>query len=523
MLARGRFASRGFIAIAAGVALAGCVDPPSTRPEETLAHGRDILPDRFEHAADAGTAPDSARAVPATLVEWPRAYGDARLDELVAAVLAANHDLEVAAARLREARAGAVETASVLWPTLDLNSFSAHSRQLRNTGTPNRIVDAEGIDAQASWELDLFGGNGERARAARLDAESAQANLWGVHVALVAETATSYLELAGIDERLAVLDRNIALQREGLRLATGAFKAGLAVEPTVERAMSRLASTRALRPPLEQTRASLVHRLAVLAGTTPEAMSGRLASPVALPNQRPADPQLAPSELLSRRPDMRAAEAQLFAAAARSKAARTDLLPKFFLTGSYGEEQLSVARLITLTHPVYLIGSSVALPIFNAGRIRARIAGEDAKLDAAAASYEQTLLKALVDVENAYAGIAAAKAAHARLTEAASEATTAEEQTRRSFELGRVDYTTLLDVERERLAAEDGEVEARTASAVAYASLFRAFGGGWDVHEAARAEGELESPVHCGVACAAIDTLGQTAPGTDSSPFSRVR
>jgi NodT family efflux transporter outer membrane factor (OMF) lipoprotein len=326
------------------------------------------------------------------------------LDRLVAAVLAANHDLEIAAARLREARAGARQVASVLWPTLDLNGFGAHTRQLRDTATPNRVVDAAGIDALASWELDLFGGNAARSRAAALDADAAQASLWGVQVALVADTATSYLELAGVDERLAVLDRNIALQGEGLRLATAAFNAGLAVEPTVERAQARLASTQGLRPPLEQARASLVHRLAVLAGVTPEAMGERLASPMALPRRHPADPLPAPSELLSRRPDLRGAEAQLFAAAARAKAARTDLLPKFFLTGSAGEETLSVENLITLTHPVYFIDGSVTLPIFNAGRLRARIAGEDARLDAAAASYAQTLLKALADVENAYAG-----------------------------------------------------------------------------------------------------------------------
>ena len=469
------------VAIAAATALTGCVDSPKTNSEATLAHSRATLPDRFEYAADAERDSDAVLAIATNLTEWPNAYGDAQLEELVTSVLATNHDLEIAAARLLEARAGAVQAASVLWPTIDLNGFAAHQKQLRNTGTPNRIVDAAGVDALASWELDLFGGNQTRADAASFDAEAAQANLWGTRVALVAETVTSYLELAGTDERLAVLDHNIALHAEGLRLATGAFNAGLVVEPTVERATARLASTRALRPPLVQTRASLVHRLAVLAGTNPEAMSVRLPSPIVLPRQHPRSPNLAPSELLSRRPDLRAAENQLLAATARSRAARTDLLPKFFLTGSYGEEQLSVAQLVTFTNPVYFIGGAVTLPIFNAGRIRARIAAEDAKLDAAAASYEQTLLKALADVENAYAAIAAATRADQNLTDAVSAAAAAETKARRGFELGRVDYNTLLDVERERLAAEDSEVQARTATAVAYASLFRAFGGSWNV------------------------------------------
>jgi len=184
--------------------------------------------------------------------------------------------------------------------------------------------------------------------------------------------------------------------------------------------------------------------------------------------------------------DLRAAEAQLFAAAARAEAARTDLLPKFYLSGAFGEETISAAGLPTLTRPVYLIGASIAMPLFNAGRIRARIAGEDAKLDAAALAYQQTLLKALADVENAYAGIAAARTTEARFAEAATAARIAEAEARRGFALGRVDYSTLLDVERERLSAEDGEVQARTAAAVAGASLFRAFGGGWDARATVR-------------------------------------
>lgn len=480
------------LAIAATMVVAGCAGAPATDPERTLADARAHLPDSFVHQGEAAAAPSLERVEAADLVDWPRAYGDARLDALVAAVLAANHDLAIARARLQEARAGADQIASTLWPTIDLSGFGAYGKQLRNTATPRRIFHAEGIDAQASWEADVFGGNADRTRAARLDAAAAEANIWGVQVALVAETATRYLELAGTDARLSVLDRNIAVQAEGLRLASRAFAAGLAIEPTVQRATARLSSTRAGRPALEQARATLVHRLAVLEGMTPEAASAQFADPLALPDSRPADPRLAPSELLARRPDLRAAEAQLFAAAARSSAARSDLLPKFFLSGAFGEETISTANLPTLTNPVYLIGASVTLPLFNAGRIRARIAGEDAKLAAAAGLYEQALLKALEDVENAYAGIAAAGAAQARFAEAASAATTAETQARRGFELGRVDYSTLLDVERERLSTEDGEVQARTAAAVASASLFRAFGGGWDINTPARMAGALE-------------------------------
>jgi NodT family efflux transporter outer membrane factor (OMF) lipoprotein len=459
----------------------GCVSPPATDPHRTLAEARARLPERFAHQAEAATTPDAAQTHATDLTDWPRAYGDPRLNALTASVLAANRDLAIAEAHLRETRARAVQIASALWPNVDFNGFGAHEKQLRHTATPNRVVDASGVDIQASWEVDVFGGNTMRTRAARLDADALEANVWGVKVALIAETVTRYLELAGTDARLAVLQRHIALQEEELRLATGAFRAGLVTEMTVQRATAKLASIRAARPPLEQTRSALVHGLAVLAGDAPEAFGARFANPVALPASHPADPRLAPSELLARRPDLRAAQAQLLAAAARSSAARTDLLPKFSLSGAYGKETLSVADLATLTNPVYFIGASVTLPLFNAGRIRARIAGEDAKLDEAAAAYEQALLKALEDVENAYAAVAAANNAHARLSEAVVAASTAAAQAQNGFKLGRIDYAALLDVQGERLAAEDGEVQARTAAAVAYASLFRAFGGGWEV------------------------------------------
>jgi len=461
-----------------GCALVGCAGN-AVSPEHVLAEARSGLPERFMGRlnAAAGERPGSS---PADLATWPKAYGDARLDALITAALGANHDLVIATARLREARAGAVEVASVLWPTIDVSAFRAHAKQLRNTAAPNRVSDARGVDIQANWEADVLGGNRQRARAARLEAEAAQANVWGVQTALVAEVTAAYLELTGTDERLGVLDQNIAVQAEGARLARGAFNAGLAIELTVQQATARLATTRALRPLLEQTRAALVHRLAVLAGSTPEEFLLQYAGPLALPSSLPTDPQLAPSDLLARRPDVRGAQSQLLAAAARARAARTNLLPRFFLTGALGRETLSTAGLPRFADPVYFIGASAAQSIFSAGRIRAHIAVEDARFDSAAAAYEEAVLKALEDVENAYAAVTAARVARERFGEAAQAARAAEAQARIGFELGRVDYATLLDTQRQRLAAEDGEVQAKVAVAVAYTSLFRAFGGGWE-------------------------------------------
>lgn len=472
-----------FAITGAASALAGCASG-MVSSEQVFAGARAALPSYFAHQADAAAAPPSVPSVTTDIVNWPRAYGDKRLDSLVMTALGANHDLAIANARLREARAGAVQAASALWPTIDLGGFGARQKQLRNTPIPNVVNDAYGVDLQASWEVDLLGGNSYRKRAARLDAEAVQANIWGVRTALVAETTAAYLELAGADERLAVLDRNIAVEAESVRLAQGAFNAGLAIELTVQRATARLAATRALRPPLEQTRAALVHRLAVLVGSTPERLLAQFADNVALPTSSPSDPHLAPSDLLARRPDVRAAQSQLLAASARAHAARTDLLPKFFLSGSEGRESVRIAHLSTLSDPVYFIGASVSQTLFAAGRLRAQVTVQDSKLAAAVAAYQKALLQALADVEDAYAAVTAASIARARFGEAALAAISAEAQARTGFELGRVDYSTLLDVQRERLGAEDGEVQARTATAVAYTALFRAFGGGWDIDKA---------------------------------------
>jgi len=473
------------LAVAGAVAgLGGCV-ARMMNPQDVLAGARTALPSRFAHQAEAVTAPRSAPSIATDIVDWPKAYGDERLEGLILTVLNANQDLVIARARLKDARAGAVQVASTLWPTIDLAGFGAHQKQLRNTPTPNVVTDSFGVDLQASWELDVLGGNRDRKRAARLDAEAAQANMWGVRTVLVADVTATYLELAGTDARLAVLDRNIAVEAESLRLAQGAFNAGLAINLTVQRATARLAATQALRPPLEQTRAALVHRLAVLMDSTPEQLLPQFADSVPMPTSSPADPSLAPSDLLTRRPDVRAAHAQLLAAAARARAARTDLLPKFFLSAATGRESVKIAHLPELTDPVYFLGASVSQTIFAAGRIRAQVVAQDARLEAAAAAYRQAFLKALEDVEDAYTAVAAANLARARFGEAAQAARVAEAQARRGFELGRVDYSTLLDVQRERLAAEDGEVQARTAVAVAYTALFRAFGGGWDVADAA--------------------------------------
>jgi NodT family efflux transporter outer membrane factor (OMF) lipoprotein len=385
----------------------------------------------------------------------------------------------MARSRLLASRAAARQASSALWPTIDLTAFRARARQLRNTATPNRIVDADGVDLEASWELDVLGGNRSRARAARLESAAAAAGLGEVTTALVAEVTAAYLELAGVDERLAVLDENIAVQEEGARLAKGAFAAGLAIELTVERATARLAATQAGRPLLEQARMALIDRLAVLAGDTPEQLLHQYTSRLHLPAAVPTDPHLAPSELLLRRPDVRAAQDRLLAAAARARAARTALLPRFFISGSYGLETLSPAQLPGFTDPVYFLGASVAQSIFSAGRLRAQVAFEDARFDAAAAGYDKAVLQALADVEDAYAAVQAGQTARAHFAVAAQAAAAAETQARTAYRLGRVDYTTLLDTQRERLLAEDGLIQARTATAVAYTSLFRAFGGGW--------------------------------------------
>ncbi len=420
---------------------------------------------------------------------WWTVYQDPELNRLVETVAARNLDLLTAAERIAEARAVTGQSRSKLGP--DIN-FTGGGQRLRGGFTQGvaRIPTPSGQQPTGSfvapfetgilqggldmrWEMDLFGSNRAGVAAARADVLAAQERREDLLITVTAEAARYYLELRGIEERLAITRRNVAAQKDLLGLTEERTRAGLASQLDIERQRTLLATTEAAVPPLESELAAHRHRLALLT----EDASYQVA-----PAPAPAMPNVAgtySSELLKRRPDVRAAEMRLTAAMARLKQARTDLYPKITLNGLVGRQGTAFSNLSFGGGNFFNLGPQVQLPLFNMGRIKANIAAQDSRVEQERLAYRQEIVSALEEAANALAAVQRQQEREAKLAEAVDSA-------RRSLDLaadlqraGLTDFLAVLDAERAALDAEFQRSTARTQAFVESVALFKALAGGW--------------------------------------------
>jgi NodT family efflux transporter outer membrane factor (OMF) lipoprotein len=442
-----------------------------------------IVPERWQNASD--TQPVSTSK---DLSQWWKGFGDPMLNDLIDHALATNHDLRLAKARVREAKAMVTVAESALYPSLDLFLFGGREKSIHRVFpvpgeqgfkliAPTADVVSGGLAAR--WEIDVFGSRHLQAEAAVAQSAGTEETQRAVQVGLLAQVATNYLELRGIQQRTNILLENIEVQRERLRAVQTFYKAGLVNDMDVARQETLLHNTVGTLPVLTSTAKNLIHRLSVLLGETPASLEERLTHPMPLPVTLPSIPRLLPSSVLEQRPDLRLAQTEVNAAAAGLGAARADLFPKFVLSASGGVGALAVGGFPSLVESVYALGSGLTAPIFNAGRIKAHITAADARLDHVAANYEKTFLLALEDTENAYVAHTAALERRDQLVRAETAAERSHVHAQAFYQRGAVDFLSVLDAQRTRLSTSDERTKAETAVRVALVSIYRAFGGGW--------------------------------------------
>jgi NodT family efflux transporter outer membrane factor (OMF) lipoprotein len=406
---------------------------------------------------------------------WWEGFHDEELSGLINEALAANVDLRIAAARIRQARASATVAASALWPTINLDAFGGRNKDLSRLPNKPAIGNIATIGLSAQWEIDLLGGNRAGAEAAARQAMAAAQLDQAAHVLLTAEVGSTLFAQRGTAAQLATLRRNVQVAGEALRLAQERFTRGLATALDVDRAVAQKKSLDAQVPPLEGQLRELGHRLAVLRGRP---AGGEPASARPVPETLPQLPSLLPSEWLDARPDLKAARHQVEAANFALADARSDLFPKFMLSASGGRERIALQGLPALYANIFALGAGLVQPIFNAGRIRAQVEGADARLAEAAASYDRALLKAIEEVENSFVAFDAAGRQQAELRLAFEAALRARERGSALYQRGLVDYGAYLDTQRVALQSEDALIQATTRRAVALVAIYRAFGGG---------------------------------------------
>jgi multidrug efflux pump len=415
---------------------------------------------------------------------WWRGFRDQELNKLVELALASNHDLRVATARIREARALLSETTLDRYPTV--TSEASFTRQRLSEAVapgPDRDIELYEAGFDATWELDFFGRVRRSIEASAAQVSAAEANRRDVTVSLLAEVARNYFELRGAQNRLAVARRNAENQRQTLDLTIALLEGGRGTELDTSRAEAQLTSTLASVPPLETEVKRAMYRLGVLIGQQPIVLEPELSKPQPLPTLPALVALGRPEDLLRRRPDIRVTERNLAEATAQVGVETADLFPRVTLAGNVALQAGSFLNIGKGGSDTFAIGPSIFWAAFDLGRVRARIRGADARTEAALAQYEQRVLLALEETENALVAFTRQQERRDLLYASAQASEKAQDLARQRYQFGVADFLTVLDAERTLLEAQDRLADSETLTATALVAVYKALGGGWEIAE----------------------------------------
>lgn len=451
--------------------VAGCmsVGPDYEAPELKV-------PAVWQEGADPALVPAEEE-----VICWWTLFDDPLLEQLIEMGRQSNLDLRIAVARVREARARLGIAAGEHWPAVDAAGSAMRQRSSENSlsqGSGTDSVYNVGLDA--SWELDLFGRIGRSVEAARADYQASEEDRVDVLISLYAEIARTYFTVRTSQARLAATVGNLASQRQVLDLTRSRFRNGLATGLDVAQAERVLAASEAAVPPLRIELARAINSIAVLLGQPPGALFAELSEPAPIPVPPTQVTVGVPADLLRQRPDIRRAERLLAAQTARIGIATSDLYPRLSLSGSFAFEALEGGDLFKSGSRTFGFGPTVRWLLFDGKRVRSQIQVEDARAEQALYQYEQTMLNALNEAENAMT-----QYLQQRDTLAALERS--QQAGRRSVKLstglykdGLSDFQNVLDSQRALFEIENLLAAARGDTVINLVQLYKAIGGGWN-------------------------------------------
>ena len=465
----------------AGLALllAGCraVGPDYVAPKPSV-------PASF---VEAKRSPGQASEAPFVDDAWWKNFGDSILNALIAQALKSAPDLAEAQARVREARALQGIAGAGRYPTADATGEYARNLGSENvpTGVPpgglgpgvHSNLWQAGFDA--SWEIDIFGGIRRSIEAADANYQAVAEDRADVTLTLIAEVARDYIDLRGAQRRIEVARKNLAIEQELLALTHSLLAAGLAPQQDLLRAEAQVRDIEAAVPTFETDERAAIYRIAALIDLPFTEVSAELSVSRPIPQSASEVPVGLPSELLKRRPDVRAAERRIAAANARIGIAQAELYPHFSLTGAAGLESLGFSSFGNASSGYYQIGPGVTWRIFDAGKIRFQVQAESARTAAATAAYERSVLDSFRDVETALVSYANIKVRRNELAAESAADAQATDIAKLLYERGVESFLPVLDAERSLYAADDQLAQSERDSALALIALYKSLGGGW--------------------------------------------
>ncbi len=420
-----------------------------------------------------------------TLAVWWTQFEDPALTALVEEAFGANVDLQIAVERVQEASALRVVAAGGRLPSASGNAAVVHTR-LSDAGggaVGDRSFTFNSLGLDASWEIDLWGRIRQSIEAADANVQAALEGRRLVRALVAAQVAGSYLGIRELQLRQRFAEENVARQQETLKLTRDRFSAGLVPKLDVHQAELNLARTEAILPRLRQQHQAALRSLEVLTGRTPGTLAQRLEQEAEIP--MPSDITLHefPANVIRRRPDLRVAEQELLAAAARVGVAKADLYPRISLTGSFAFEARETGDLFDGNALATKFGPFLSVPIFQGGRLRAQVDAAESRALQAELRYRQLVLSSLEEVENSLSAFREEQIRGTTLQQGVQASSTAVLQVRSLYENGLVTFLNVLDAERSLAAVQDEAAASLGQSARNLVTVYRALGGGWELEE----------------------------------------
>ncbi len=427
---------------------------------------------------------DTAQKVSGASEQWWHLYADAFLDQLEEEALVHNADIQVAAARVLEARAQLGITEADQYPSVSANMAESRTQSSLAGTFPRpaslpRTQNLSRVTLGASYELDLWGKLRRASAAARAELLAAESAGETVRLSLTTQVAQQYFALVSLDAQEAAIRRVLAGRQERLALNRKQLEVGVISEYDLHQAEADVAAVQAQLTSIAQARDKQETALTLLLGRSPRDVMGSTLHRGSPSLPAASVPDGLPAELLLHRPDLKDAESRLIALNARIGAARSQFFPSITLTSYLGSESVALANLFTGPAGIFQFAANVSQPVFNAGRVGYLVDVAESRRDQALVQYKQAIASAFADVRNA---LSAQESARQVL---ASESTRSEAlaQTYRQAELryqaGIASRLELLDVERNYLQAELNRLDAERSQRSAVADLFKALGGGW--------------------------------------------
>jgi NodT family efflux transporter outer membrane factor (OMF) lipoprotein len=424
-----------------------------------------------------------------TQEDWWKSFNDPVLDKLVDMAYGQNLTLQQAGLRVLEARARRGIDVGNFFPQLQaVNGSYSHIGASKNTfeypRQGSRYFDATSATFDMNWELDVWG-------KFRRGIESSDANLYSsvmsyddALVTLVADVATTYINLRGFDERIKLANENVVVEKQALDIANVRFKAGGATELDVQQAKVQLDNTEALVPTLQAGRDQAEDLLCILLGIAPRDLSDILGTDFqAMPQPPDVVTVGIPADLLRRRPDVRRAEADAAAQSAQIGVAASDLLPHFQLFGSIGYSAENPGDLFNASSVAYQLGPAFRWDILNYGRIINNVRVQDAHFEELLTAYQSTVLTAQQEVADSITSLVHSREQADFLDDSVVAAKRAVDISMTQYKSGGADYIRVLIATQFLVNQQDALVVSRIDTATSAIALNKALGGGWELRE----------------------------------------